>query len=206
MRYFLKKAGITLGGLFLFVFLSFQLAFVTYNENIFSFSKDLPAIETAVVFGGGMLDADTMTDMQEDRVRRAAELYKAGKAQRILFTGDDGGNKYDEVHAMEALAIDLGVSKNSIDIDHHGYRTYESCYRLANVYRIEEMIAVSQSFHLPRIRYICEKMGIRTIGMDADIRDYGWQETRADIREFLAKVKALWQVEVTKPLPRTLEK
>jgi vancomycin permeability regulator SanA len=58
------------------------------------------------------------------------------------------------------------------------------------------MVAVSQSFHLPRIIYICSDFGVRTVGVPAFK-----QENYLNNREVLARAKAVWQTEITQPQP-----
>lgn len=149
----------------------------------------------AIVFGGGMKeDGVTMSEMQEDRVKKAVELYKAGKALVLLMTGDDGANNGNEVAAMKKYAMDLGVPENSIQIDPHGYNTYKSCDRAVHVYGVTSAIVISQSFHLPRIEYFCShEQGMYVIPVAADLRDYGFKGdwVTAGLREWLARVKAV---------------
>lgn len=165
-----------------------------------------PAASLAIIFGGGMREAGEQSVFQADRVRRGVELYKEGKVKKLLMTGDDGGNHDDEVAAMKLAAIKLGASKDDIFIDPHGYNTYASCYRARAVYGITSAIVVSQSFHVPRILYLCRGMGVKAIGVDADLRNYGYSWWKSEAREVLARVKAWWQLEVTKPRPRSLAK
>jgi len=155
----------------------------------------VPTSSTALIFGGGMKDPTTMSEMQEDRVIRGIELYKEGKVAKLVMTGDDGQNRFDEVHAMEAYAIQNGVPDMDVDIDPHGYRTYESCYRAKHVYGTSNTIVISQSFHLPRILYLCRRMGIEAVGVPADLRDYRAIWTPYG-REALARVKAVLEREV----------
>lgn len=141
------------------------------------------------------------TDMQYDRVKQGIELYHTKKIQKLMFTGDDGALRADEISAMKQMALDAAVPPQDILIDPHGYRTYESCRRARFEYGLNEVIAISQSFHLPRIRYLCEHFGVRTIGLSADLRDYEEVWTPY-LREALARVKAwseLFRYDVTHP-------
>lgn len=200
-----KSKQVIIGGLFIFliffaVTVYANLAVLKYSNNIHNFAETAPSAETALIFGGGMNKDGTMSQMQYDRVLAGVELYSKGNVKKLLMTGDDGQNHTDEVSFMKKLAIEQSVPESAINIDPHGYRTYESCYRASRVYGVTTTIAVSQSFHLPRIRYFCERMGIQTIGAAADLRDYDavWVPY---FREYLARVKGWWQMEVTKPKP-----
>lgn len=175
---------------------------VACNIYILSFGKNsissVDAVEPrplAIIFGGGMKeDGVTMSEMQEDRVKRGIELYKAGKVQKLLMTGDDGANNGNEVGAMEKYAIAAGVPDDAVDIDPHGYNTFKSCDRAANLYNVTSTIVVSQSFHLHRIAYFCShEQGINVEPVSADLREYGTKGrwVTAGLREWLARVKAV---------------
>jgi SanA protein len=74
------------------------------------------------------------------------------------------------------------------------------------VYGVTQALVISQEFHLPRIMYLCNGLGINVTGVAADLRDYGYAGYKAEARELLARVKGWWQLEVSKPQPRSLQK
>ncbi len=168
---------------------------LSFGKNIISSVEKVEPRSLAIVFGGGMQDDGvTMTEMQEDRVKRGIELYKAGKVQKLIMTGDDGGNNADEVGAMKKYAVAAGVPDTDIDLDPHGYNTFKSCDRAANLYHVTSTIVVSQSFHLSRIMYFCSYIqNLDVVPVSADLRNYGvwakiWPQGG---REWLARVKAV---------------
>ena len=154
----------------------------------------------ALILGGGMKENGEQSEMQRDRVLTGIELYKAGRVQTLVMTGDDGTRRFNEVDAMKQLAVDNGVPEEDIIIDPKSFRTYLSCYRAKHVYGFDQVIGVSQNFHLPRILYFCNSMGIDTVGVSADKSDYGWNIYRMHLRDVLARVKGWWQMEVSRPV------
>lgn len=179
---------------------------VAHAQMSFSSLDDVGEADVALVFGGGMKgDGVTMSDLQTERVDAAVALYQAGKVTRLVMTGDDGQNRVNEVDAMMAHAIAAGVPTSSVSTDPHGYNTYSSCYRARHEYALQtgEVIAVSQRFHLRRIAYICNSFGIAVTPFEADRGPYGfWGAVWGmHVREYLARLKAVWQVEVTHPPP-----
>lgn len=165
-----------------------------------------PTSTLAIVFGAGVTSDGRLSPMLRDRVITGAQLYADGKVQKILMTGDDGGSRRDEINPMIRTAVSLEVPQNAVSADPHGYRTYESCYREFNVYGVTSSLVVSQSFHLPRIIYLCESFGMDVIGVAADLSYYGDDSIFMQIREIGARTKAWWQVNISKPLPRNLQK
>lgn len=161
-----------------------------------------PTSTLALVFGGGMKNPTEMSDMQWDRVEVGAQLYKTGRVERVMITGDDGNFRVDEITVMTNRLLELGVPASAISADPHGYRTYESCLRESKLYGLTSTIVISQSFHLPRIQYFCEHFGIQTVPVHADLRVYdSWWTPNG--REWLARLKGWWQISVTKPGPMT---
>lgn len=194
------------------LFVSVVITLTTYaNALILAYGKGeatvnaVPTRSVALIFGGGMQSHGVQSERQEDRVKRGVELYKAGKAKKLVMTGDDGGMNADEVSVMRQQAIDLGVREQDIIVDPHGYRTYESCWRAKHVYQIDQALAVSQSFHVPRILYLCNSLGIPTFGVSADLQKKYDDPLYMEVREALARVKALLDITIRKPLPRVAQ-
>lgn len=183
------------GVIFIGAIILFSVFYIqSFGKNIASSVEEVDPQTLALIFGGGMKeDGVTMSEMQEDRVKRGIELYKAGKVQKLRMTGDDGANNSNEVVAMHDYAVKAGVPDEAVDTDPHGYNTYKSCDRAAHVYGVTSTVAISQSFHLPRITYFCEGQGIEVVALSANLRDYGWwgRLWPAGIREALARVKAV---------------
>lgn len=92
--------------------------------------------------------------MFRDRVDTAIDLYKAGKVQKLLVSGDNRFANYNEPGAMMAYAIAHGVTPADIQPDYGGHRTYDTCYRAQAIFQVQEAILVTQAFHLPRALYI----------------------------------------------------
>lgn len=201
---FWKKSGsfkkiiyVVIGGFLftlLFVILSNFYILSFGKGKIYTSVQDIPTSTVALVLGGGMKkDRVTMSEMQSDRVIQAVELYKTGKVKKLIMTGDDGANNVDEVHVMHDVAVAFGVPDEAVDIDPHGYNTFKSCARAKQEFNLTSLIAISQTFHLPRIIYFCSGQGIETVGLTADLRDYGikgklWPQ---GLREWLARTKAV---------------
>ncbi|MFA4831494.1 MAG: ElyC/SanA/YdcF family protein [Patescibacteria group bacterium] len=173
-------------------------AVLEFEKYIVLDSALLPKETIAIVFGGGMNKDGTMTEMQHDRVMKALELYASGKVLGLLLTGDDGSKRADEINAMRALARQYGVAEDRVLIDPEGFRTYLSCYNAKYKFHFDDAIVVSQSFHLPRILYICRAMGIDAVGIAADAREYGDRWTPG-WREKFARLKAFLEVSLKKP-------
>jgi SanA protein len=106
--------------------------------------------------------------MLADRVKMAAELYRAGKVRALLFTGDNSLDNYNEPEVMRQYALNLGVPDDAITLDYAGFRTYDSCYRARDIFQVSQAILVTQRFHLDRALLVCSQLGINAVGVAAD--------------------------------------
>lgn len=156
----------------------------------------------AIVFGAGLWRDGSPTPVLRDRVSTAAKLYFTGKVEKLLLSGDNSTEYYNEPAAMHEYAVNLGVPKEDIVQDFAGRRTYDTCYRAREIFGVQDAILITQKFHLPRSIFTCNKLGIPSEGVPADLRDYRrgslifW-----NIRELPATLVALWQIYVTQPSP-----
>lgn len=145
--------------------------------------------DCVLVLGCRVYDDGTPSAMLYDRVQRSVELYKAGgAAPKLLMSGDRSSDNYDEPGVMKRLAVESGVPSENVFTDRAGFSTYESVYRAKTVYGANNMIIVTQKYHLPRALYIARKLGTRAFGVAADYRSYGKLLSR-EARETLARDK-----------------
>jgi len=154
----------------------------------------------AIVLGASVKPDGTPSDALYDRIRTGVDLYKAGRVERILMTGDDGRFHINEVEAMKRTAIEDGVPEDAILVDGQGYRTYESCTRAHDTLNITKAIVVTQRFHLGRALFLCNTLGIDATGVAADRQTYV-KGTQFWVRDLLSSAKAFWDVYVWKPSP-----
>jgi SanA protein len=133
------------------------------------------------------------------RVAAAAELYFAGKVEKLLMSGDNRFVHYDEPTAMRDYALQLGVPEEAIVLDYAGRRTYDTCYRARDIFQLQDVILVTQGYHLPRALYTCNALGISAVGVDAgqNARPHHYD----NVREFFATILALGDVHILHPIP-----
>ena len=156
----------------------------------------------AVVFGAGLWRDGSPTPVLRDRVATAAKLYKSGKVEKLLMSGDNRTIEYNEPGAMRAYAKQLGIPDEAIVLDYAGRRTYDTCYRARDIFDVKEAILVTQGFHLPRALYICRALGVPAVGVPADQREYRRRSMNFwKARELVATLVAFWEVNVSHPVP-----
>ena len=164
--------------------------------------ENAPQERVAIVFGAGLWRDGSPTPVLQDRIQTAAELYFQNKIEKMLMSGDNRFVDYDEPTAMKEYAIELGVPEEVIVLDFAGRRTYDTCYRAKEIFGLESAILVTQEFHLPRALYLCDALGVESIGVEADQRIY-LKRSRIfwNTRETLATLTAFVDLYITHPLP-----
>ncbi|MEN6482464.1 MAG: ElyC/SanA/YdcF family protein [Anaerolineaceae bacterium] len=173
-----------------------------YAKPKISSLADISSAKVAIVFGAGLSKDGSASPVLRDRVETAANLYFAGKVEKLLMSGDNRFVDYNEPGAMLNYAISLGVPSEDIVLDYAGRRTYDTCYRAKHIFQIDEAILVTQRYHLPRALVTCNGLGLKSTGVAADLRNYSDRsQTYWKIREIPATLIAFTDVWLTKPLP-----
>lgn len=124
------------------------------------------------------------------RIDAAVALFKAGKVDFILVSGDNGQEGYDETTTMQNDLIAAGIPANKIFMDYAGFRTLDSILRAKEVFGQVSITVISQPFHNERAVFIANNKGIAAIGFNAeDVHINSGFKTQA--REKFARVKML---------------
>lgn len=164
--------------------------------------EDVVPAQAALVLGALVFPDGTVSMMVEDRLETALALYQAGKVEKILISGDHGREEYDEVNTMRRYLEEKGVPTEDIFMDHAGFDTYDSMYRAKAVFTAQDLIVVTQRFHLPRALWIGSSLGLEVQGVAADRHRY-LSEDYYEWREAAARIKAFGEV-VTRRKPTFL--
>ena len=126
------------------------------------------------------------------RIDAAEQLYKAGKIEKILISGDE--NSLDGINETECMRDSLvarGVPASAILLDGKGYRTICSIINANKIYGLKSFTIISQQFHNERAVYQAEHLGLdveNLQGCNAKMP----KSRRAfltTIREYFARVK-----------------
>lgn len=151
-------------------------------------ASKLENIDYILVLGAGLRSDGSPSDMLSDRLTVGVSLVENGTSAKILMSGDNSGEHYNEVAAMQLFALEHGVDENKIILDGKGYSTYESILNAVKEYGAKRIVVVTQEYHLYRALYIAKALGIEAYGVHADLRSYRAQGYR-DLREHFARFK-----------------
>ncbi|GAB4580095.1 MAG: ElyC/SanA/YdcF family protein [Anaerolineales bacterium] len=164
--------------------------------------ESAPTRPVAIVFGAGLTRSGNASAVLRDRIQAAADLYFAGKVQKLLMSGDNSDIYYDEPSAMKRYAMTLGIPEADIVLDFAGQRTYDTCYRAREIFGVSQAILVTQAYHLPRAILTCNLLGVNATGVPAYESRY-WRGAMEfwTMREYPATAAAFWDLFFARPEP-----
>ena len=163
----------------------------------------VPHAQAALVLGAQVKPDGRPSDMLADRIAAAADLYRSGRVDKLLLSGDHGRWAYDEVGTMRRALLARGIPARDLFTDHAGFDTWDSAQRARRVFGVRSVVVVTQRFHMARALFAAHRAGLHATGFAADRRDYGGVMGRLRLREALARVKVVADA-VTGAEPRFL--
>ena len=188
-----KIALIVLGCLVLLVAgasVAINLYVKKYGEDRILSVEEAAALEDVdcIIVLGASVKGGRPSKMLEDRLNTGIELYKKGASPKMLMSGDNMSEYYNEVAVMKDYAVEQGVASQDVFLDHAGFSTYESMYRAKEVFGAKKVLIVTQQYHLYRAVFDAERLRMTAYGVACADVTYAGQKKR-DIRESLAMVK-----------------
>ena len=164
---------------------------VLHERNSILSAEDVPSkdLDCILVLGCGVDAQGRPKPMLHDRMTVAVELYDKGWADTLLLTGDNSGPAYNEVGAMETFALEHGVPADALLLDNEGFSTDASIRRARDVFGMEQVVIVTQEYHLFRALFLAESYGLEASGVSATLRTYGPKQVQWSLREVLARDK-----------------
>ncbi len=165
---------------------------------------ELPSVRVGLVLGCAERTRDGRRNLFfERRIAAAVELFRAGRVQYLLLSGDNSRPDYDEPSDMRRALIRAGIPAARLVLDHAGFRTLDSVVRAKEVFGLREMIVVSQHFHNERAVYLARAHGIEAFAFDAE-QVGGREGTWMAAREAFSRLAAVLDVRLLHTRPRFL--
>lgn len=141
-----------------------------YKSLIFDDIDKLDAQRVAIVLANENSSLDEAKKLFDDRITTSVDLYRKGKAQKILvFINADIYSK-KEVKAKYKLSgirdfdLELKIEEES--------KYYSNCYMAKSAYGLNDTIIVTQEVFMARALYTCNTLGINSVGIVSDRRLY----------------------------------
>lgn len=138
-----------------------------------------------------------------NRIDVAAHLYKVGKINHFILSGDNRSKFYNEPLEMKKALIKQGVPESAITLDYAGLRTLDSVVRSKEIFGQSKITIITQPFHCYRALFISDYYDIDAVAMVAEdpSMDHSF---KIMVREYFARTKAVLDLYVFKTAPRHL--
>jgi uncharacterized SAM-binding protein YcdF (DUF218 family) len=129
--------------------------------------------DAIVVFGARVYRDGRLSDALTERTRTACDLYQAGFAGKLIFSGGPGDGRISEPHAMKVYARTRGIPEQNIILDEAGLNTQATVRNTIELFRthnFRRVLAVSHFYHLPRIKLTYQRAGweVYTVPAESD--------------------------------------
>jgi len=150
--------------------------------------KEVPYHRVGIVLGTNPISRFTgrRNPFYDYRIEAATRLYKAGKIERILVSGDNGKKTYSEPDMMKEELVKAGIPEAHIYCDYAGFSTMDSMIRAKKVFGLSDFTVISQNFHNERAIAIAQWNDLDVYGYNAKDIKRG-RGTKVQIREFFAR-------------------
>jgi SanA protein len=161
------------------------------DNQLYSEVVEVPYNKVGLFLGTGKyLKSGSINLYYQYRIDAALTLFKAGKIDYILVSGDNSRQQYDEPTTIKNDLVVGGVPANRIVLDYAGFRTLDSVVRSNKVFGLDSFTIISQPFHNERALFLANRYNIDAVAYNAkDVSRYYGFKTR--IREKLARVKMM---------------
>jgi hypothetical protein len=147
--------------------------------------------DVIVVLGAKVYPDGEVSPALDERLQTGCELYHAGFAPCMLMSGGPGMGDIHETDAMRDRAIELGVPATAILCDRNGLNTQMTAantIQLCEERNWERVLAVSQFYHLPRVKLAFHRNRMEVYTVPAKVR----YRMRALPYFMLREVAAVW--------------
>ena len=189
--------------LLMVVILNLILSFTT-RKYVYNNLADLPYHKAGLVLGTSQYDQQGRINMYfYYRIIAAVELYKAGKIDYLIVSGDNSHLKYNEPLLMKKELVNRGVPACQIILDFAGFRTLDSVVRCSEVFGQDDYTVISQEFQNRRAIFIGRHFHIKMTGYNAR-NVYSFISYKIKFREIFARVKVFIDLYITKQSPKFL--
>jgi uncharacterized SAM-binding protein YcdF (DUF218 family) len=155
-------------------------------------AAQFPSADAIVLLGGTVYPVEPprveAEEMSGSRAVRAARLFHAGKAPKILCAGGvpyepSPGVVRNEAVDMRELLQDLGVPASAVVLEENSRNTAENAMYAARILKESgnsSVLLVTSAFHMPRAVALFEKEGLQVVPAPSDVRATGdpWRLAR----------------------------
>jgi SanA protein len=167
------------------------------SKYLYSSVAEIPHNKVGLLLGTSKYTRYGINTFYKYRIEAAVSLYKAGKIDKILISGDNGTKTYNEPEMMRDDLVAAGIPLKDIKLDYAGFRTFDSIKRGKVIFGVDKMTIISQQFHNERALYIAHYHDVDAIAFNAKEVQIKYAP-KTYVREKLARVKMMIDLVINK--------
>ena len=173
--------------------------------RLFDEVEALPKTRVGLVFGTSARVEGRENLYFRYRIDAAEKVWKAGKLEVLIVSGDNSSKYYNEPGKMKLALIERGIPAERIVCDFAGLRTLDSVVRAKEIFGLDSIVFISQRFQNERAIYLAQANGINAIGFNArNVESHAGLKTK--VREIGARVLMWLDVHLLGTRPHHLGK
>lgn len=123
----------------------------------------VPPRSVVIVPGAGLTPDGRPMGFLTERLTCAEALFRAGRVQHILVSGDGSTVDHDEPNAMRRWLVARGVPESKIQMDYAGFRTRDTMQRAARVFLVKDAVICTQGLHANRTGFLALDAGLDAV-------------------------------------------
>jgi SanA protein len=204
MRWFRRIIfGLIAAGLLFFVLCNVWVVSTT-SGKVYENQTQLPDHRMALVLGTSSKSVGGGPNPYfEKRMETAADLFRNGKIDHFILSGDNRSRYYNEPMQMRSALVEKGVPATSITLDYAGLRTLDSIIRCKQIFGQDKITIITQPFHSYRALFISDYYDIDAVAMVAAEPNFE-NSVKVRLREYLARTKAVLDLYLLNSAPKNL--
>ena len=144
--------------------------------------------DVAMILGNKVNEDGSLSERLEKRMEVGLNLYFEKKVNKIIVSGGLGKEGHYEGDKMHDYLLKNGVPNSAIIVDNLGNNTELTVKNVTEINKevpFENIIIVSQYFHITRTKMLFRKQGYKNLqGASPDY--FEWRDLYAIPREFVA--------------------
>ena len=205
-NWFVKLILLVIISFTMFIVISNFWMIVTTYPRVYEEVSSLPHKRLGLVLGTtNKLKSGDANPYFTGRIETVAKLYKEGKIDHILLSGDNRTKYYNEPAKMKEALLKENIPEEAITLDYAGFRTLDSVVRCKQIFGQNEVIIVTQLVHSDRALFISDYHNLDAIAMAAQKVKFP-DSMRTSLREIIARPLAIIDLFILKRKPKLLGK
>lgn len=147
--------------------------FYVWNVNSFSENKlQNNKYRYGLIPGAAVYSKGKPSPVFAARIRKAFELIKKGKVEKLVLTGGNAPGEISEAEAAYKFLVHLGVKPVKLIVENETSATTEQIkflkFDLVKDKSEEDILIISDGFHLSRALQICKFFNLKARGVSSD--------------------------------------